>query len=88
MELKYTFKSLVWLEDKGVSLTSMHEFKLKDLESMVTAGLLSSDVKANADKADEYIDAFLVEHTIPELVEHITESLVKAFGKPDPRPAQ
>jgi hypothetical protein len=74
--LKFTLNSLVYAEDQGVDLQSMNskntKLKLKDLRTLLFAGLMHEDSELTAEDVGGMID---IQNLKP-----ISEALNKAFG--------
>jgi hypothetical protein len=73
--LKFTLNSLVYAEENGVDIQNMGKngsVKLKDLRTLLYAGLMHEDEKLTADAVGEMID-------VSELAP-ISEALNKAFS--------
>lgn len=73
--LKFTLNSLVYAEENGVDLQNLGKegsIKLKDLRTLLYAGLMHEDKDLTPEKVGEMIDF--------NNLEEITEALTKAFG--------
>lgn len=74
--LKFTLNSLVYVEEQGVDIQKMGEakgMKLKDLRTLLFAGLMHEDAELTPESVGGMID-------VSEL-SSISEALNKAFGQ-------
>jgi len=74
--LKFTLNSLVYAEENGVDIQTMGKegsIKLKDLRTLLFAGLMHEDKELTVEAVGELIDM--------ENMATITEALTKAFGE-------
>jgi hypothetical protein len=73
--LKFNLNSLVYAEENGVDLQNMEKggkLKLKDLRTLLYAGLMHEDKELTPEQVGEMIDVFNISE--------ISEALNKAFG--------
>ncbi len=72
--LKFTLNSLVYAEENGVEIANMGKakVKLKDLRTLLFAGLMHEDADLTPEKVGEMIDV--------SAMQPISEALNKAFA--------
>lgn len=73
--LKFTLNSLVYAEENGVDIQTMGKegsIKLKDLRTLLFAGLMHEDKELTVEAVGELIDM--------DNLSSITEALTSAFG--------
>ncbi len=84
--LKFNFRALTKLQDKGISLVSDQEFKLKDIVYLLHIGLEKYHPELTEDLVFDLIDDILMEMTLEDLMEKISDALTDSLGKKKPTP--
>ena len=79
--LKYNFKALAEIQERGIEFTAEHEFKLKDIATIFFIGLKKFHEDLNLEDAYDLIDIFLEENNLEDLMRYIQEALEKSLGK-------
>lgn len=84
--LKYNFRALSELQERGISLTVEQEFKLKDLVVLLHIGLKKFQPELSVDDVFDLMDDILEEMSLEELMVVIAEALQKSMGKQKAKP--
>ena len=79
--LRYGINALVAIEDltgKAITALDLANVKMKDLRTIIYAGLSHEDKELTPEKVGEIIDNF---GSIEEIAEKVGEAMTLAFGK-------
>jgi predicted GTPase len=86
--LKYNFRALSEIQDRGISLTNEQEFKLKDIALLLHIGLKKFHDELTVDVVFDLIDDALEDMTLEELMNLISQALQESMGKQRPLPVR
>lgn len=84
--LKYNFRALSEIQDRGIQLTNEQEFKLKDIVLILHIGLKRYQSELSVDDVFDLMDDILEEMTLEELMLMIQKALESSLGKQKPSP--
>lgn len=84
--LKYNFRALTEIQDRGISLTAEQEFKLKDVVLLLHIGLKKFQPELTIDDVFDLMDEILEEMTFEEIMKEISLALAKSMGKQKAKP--
>lgn len=79
--LKYNFKALTEIQERGIEFTAEHEFKLKDIATIFYIGLKKFQEDLKLEDVYDLIDIFLEENDLEDLMKFIQVALEKSLGK-------
>ena len=84
--LKYNFRALSELQERGISLTIEQEFRLKDIVTLLHIGMKKFHPEITEDEVFDLMDDILEEMSLEELMGIIGKALEKSLGKQKTKP--
>lgn len=84
--LKYTFRGIAELQERGISLMKEQEFVLKDIVVLLHIGLKKFQPELTIDDVWDLMDVILEEMTLEDLMLTIQKALETSLGKRPPNP--
>lgn len=84
--LKYNFRALTEIQERGISLTNEQEFLLKDIVSILHIGLKKFQPDLTEDFIYDLMDDIMEEMSLEELMKIIGKALEASLGKQKPNP--
>ena len=79
--LKYNFRALSELQEKGIKFTDEQEFKLKDIVTLLHVGLKKFQPDLTIDAVFDLMDDILEEMSLEDVMNIIAKAIQASMGK-------
>ena len=84
--LKYNFRALAEIQERGIKFGADHEFYFKDIVALLHIGLKKFHPELTFDQVFDLMDDILEQMDLEELMVLINKSLEASLGKNNPNP--
>lgn len=84
--LKYNFRAIADIQDKGINLIETVELRLTDIAFIVWVGLKKYHPELSLDDVFDLMDDVLEELSLEEFMGKVSKALEEAMGKQKPSP--
>lgn len=86
--LKYNFRALSEMQERGISFTDEQEFKLKDIVMILHIGMKKFHKEITFDDVFDLMDEILEEMSLEDVMNLISKAMENALGKQKPMPTK